>query len=110
MSTKTKLQVSNRCSACENNSSILNYIAYLRNYQRVLNEYLERGKEEYVKLYTRRLKDPKKPNKKAIKVESITLDSKVLTYEDKLRINEEIKKVNQIIQGYERYNRSNQKN
>ena len=56
MSTKRNLQPTNRCTTCENNTSLLNYIGYLRTYQTLLANYLDKGMEEFSTMKYRKKK------------------------------------------------------
>jgi hypothetical protein len=100
MSTKRKLPTQNRCSTCENNTSILNYIAYLRTYQTLLINYVEKGMEEYTSI-----KHTKK-NKSMI-LEDFYVSVEPMQYDNKERVRAEIKYVNQIISSYEKFRRNN---
>jgi aconitase B len=100
MSTKPKLQSENRCPACENNPSILNYIAYLRTYQTLLLNYLEKGMEEYSTMKYRK-------KKTSMFIEDYYVSIEVMQYDNKERIRAEIKYVNQIISSYEKFRGTN---
>jgi hypothetical protein len=100
MSIKSNLQSENRCPACENNPSILNYIAYLRTYQTLLLNYLEKGMEEFSTMKYRK-------KKTSMLFEDYYISIEVMHHDNKMRIREEIKYVNQIIKGYEKFRGSN---
>jgi len=100
MSTKPKLQLQNRCASCESNTSIINYIAYLRTYQTLLLNYLEKGMEEYSTMKYRK-------KKTSIFVQDYYVSIEVMQQDNKVRIREEIKFINQIIKGYEKFRGTN---
>jgi hypothetical protein len=100
MSTQRNLQSQNRCPACENNTSLLNYIAYLRTYQTLLLNYLEKGMEEYSTMKYRK-------KKTSMFIEDYYVSIEVMQYDNKERIRAEIKYVNQIISSYEKFRGTN---
>jgi ferric iron reductase protein FhuF len=100
MSTKRNLQPTNRCTTCENNTSILNYIGYLRTYQTLLANYLDKGMEEFSTMKYRK-------KKTSMLFEDYYISIEVMHHDNKMRIREEIKYVNQIIKGYEKFRGSN---
>lgn len=100
MSTKPNLQSENRCTACENHSSILNYIAYLRTYQTLLLNYLEKGMEEYSTMKYRK-------KKTSMFIQDYYVSIEVMQHDNKERIRAEIKYVNQIISSYEKFRGTN---
>lgn len=100
MSTKRKLPTQNRCTTCENNTSILNYIAYLRTYQTLLLNYLEKGMEEYSTMKYRK-------KKTSMFIVDYYVSIEPMQYDNKERIRAEIKYVNQIISSYEKFRGTN---
>ena len=100
MSTKPQLQSENRCTACENNTSLLNYIAYLRTYQTLLLNYLEKGMEEYSTMKYRK-------KRTSMFIQDFYVSIEVMQHDNKERIRAEIKYVNQIIKGYEKFRGTN---
>ena len=100
MSTKPNLPTQNRCTACENHSSILNYIAYLRTYQTLLLNYLEKGMEEYSTMKYRK-------KKTSMFIEDYYVSIEPMQYDNKERIRQEVKYVNQIISSYEKFRGTN---
>lgn len=67
------------------NNMDVNYILYLKNYVFRLQEYYDRGKEEF---YDEKLQH---------------FISKPIELESKLKLEEEISKINQIISAYEKF-------
>ena len=100
MSTKPNLRSANRCTTCENNSSILNYIAYLRTYQTLLLNYLEKGMEEYSTMKYRK-------KKTSMFIQDYYVSIEVMQHDNKERIRAEVKYVNQIISSYEKFRGTN---
>jgi hypothetical protein len=100
MSTKPNLPTQNRCTTCENNTSLLNYIAYLRTYQTLLLNYLEKGMEEYSTMKYRK-------KKTSMFIEDYYVSIEVMQQDNKERIRQEVKYVNQIISSYEKFRGTN---
>jgi hypothetical protein len=94
------MQSQNRCSSCESHTSIVNYIAYLRTYQTLLLNYLEKGMEEYSTQKYRK-------KKTSMLFEDYYISIEVMQQDNKNRIRAEIKYVNQIISSYEKFRGTN---
>ena len=77
-----------RSTAYQDDSSVLNYIAYLKRYLFVLETYLEKSSEErYLANQDKCIVSP-------------------MTYASKLKIESEIKNLSHIIQSYEKFRKS----
>jgi hypothetical protein len=80
--------------------SEIDFIAYLRIYQTLLLNYLEKGVEEFItKQY--------KKKKESMYIEGFFISIEPMHYDNKVRIQQEVKRINEIISGYEKYTRSN---
>jgi hypothetical protein len=77
----------------------IEFIAYLRIYQTLLLNYLEKGVEEFTtKQY--------KKKKESMYIEGFYISIEPMHYDNKVRLQQEIKRINEIISGYEKYIRS----
>lgn len=96
MSTKNKLQTSDRCSPSENNTSIVSYITYLRLYRAVLTNFLENGREEFVTstMFKKR---------KGLYLNQMYSNISVMPETTKAKIKNEIRTLDQIINSYEKF-------
>lgn len=86
MSAKNELRLCDKYSAYQNNTSLLGYIYYLRLYKRSLEDFLDYDmKEVYYEQFKRTFEVP-------------------LDMTERLRIENEIRNINQRINEYERFN------
>lgn len=83
-----------------NRKSEIDFIAYLRIYQTLLLNYMEKGVEEFTtKQY--------KKKKESMYIEGFYISIEPMHYDNKVRIQQEVKRINEIISGFEKYNLSN---
>ena len=86
MSAKNELRLCDKYSAYQDHTSLLNYIYYLRWYKRVLEDFLDYDmKEIYYEQFKRTFEVP-------------------LDMEERLKIENEIRNINQRLNEYERFN------
>jgi len=86
MPTQNKLRLCDKYTAYKERTGLLSYIYYLRSYKRILEDFLNYDmKEVYYEQFRRTFEVP-------------------LNLEERLRIEDEIRNINQRINEYERFN------
>jgi len=81
-------------------TSEIDFIAYLRIYQTLLLNYSEKGVEEFTTIKY-------KKKKESMYLEGFYISIEPMHYDNKVRIEQEVKRINEIISGFEKFNRSN---
>ena len=79
-------------------TSEIEFISYLRIYQTLLLNYLEKGNEEFTTMKYKKKKESMYVD------EGFYISIEPMHFDNKCRIQEEVKLINQIISGYEKFN------